>query len=222
MIKIYFSTISDYKELYKLEKFLNNKSELIPEHKWDKILSLRRKEEQLLKIYSSLLFRMYLYKDYDVTLDVLPISYNRYGRPFFSDINNLFFNFSYSKDIVACAISDKNIGIDVEYIEQLIDNDILKLFHPVEQKYLKNCNNQNKSIIKYWNLKESYLKFLGVGLSKGLDSFFLSQRHHSLYNTSGGNQLTIKNYTLNISSKSFANFSIQNTIRCVEFTFHHM
>lgn len=198
MIKIYFSTITNFEHLHHIEKLCKTKKNLIPKQKMSKILKIKKTEDRIIRMYASLLFRMLLYKDFNIPLNSCPIAYNQFGYPYFPNVNNLFFNFSYSKNIFVCAISDDCIGIDIEQIEQSIDTDILELFHPIEQKYINSFDKKNQLIIKYWNLKESYLKFLGVGLSKDLNSFFVNEYSNNLYNIwdNGKSTSAIKNYTI--------------------------
>lgn len=45
---------------------------------------------------------------------------NKFGKPYIRGNNNLFFNVSHSKSWVCVAISDKEIGIDIEEIKKRI------------------------------------------------------------------------------------------------------
>lgn len=77
------------------------------------------------------------------------------GKPFFRD-SNLFFNYSHSKNYIACAISKYEVGIDIEEISRNISDNIAK-------KYLDNEKDNSKRI-ETWVKKESYSKLKGLGL----------------------------------------------------------
>lgn len=98
------------------------------------------------------------------------IYYNKYGKPYLD--NGLYFNISHSKNVIVCVISDKEIGIDIEYL-RYSDSVIRKCFNDKE----KNVSLNNKEIFTIiWTIKESYVKLLGIGLEYGLsnvDSFSL-------------------------------------------------
>lgn len=116
--------------------------------------------------------------------DVKPIEWvfnkNKYGKPFISnkiDGEPLYFNISHTKGKVVCAIAPHEyIGVDVESIERSIDS--LKLaesvFAKAEIQALRDCAPQGRNTLfyRFWTLKESYIKAIGMGLSHPLDNFW--------------------------------------------------
>lgn len=90
------------------------------------------------------------------------IVYNAYGKPYLKN-NELYFNISNSHEYTVLVISSKEVGVDIEKItmkERVID---------------KVCNDNEKKLIKteedftlMWVKKESYVKYLGIGLAYGL------------------------------------------------------
>lgn len=90
---------------------------------------------------------------------------NKYGKPI---INNeqTFFNISHSNNVVVVGLSDKNIGIDIEYIRQF-DFKNMKNHFLTTNEYRYICTKKNKLIeyFKMWTIKEALLKLLGVGLT---------------------------------------------------------
>ena len=74
--------------------------------------------------------------------------------------------------MVLCAISDKEVGVDIEYIDPEIDLNIAKhYFYNSEYENIMNCENSSDEFFKYWVLKESYMKYTGLGMNLKLDSF---------------------------------------------------
>lgn len=84
------------------------------------------------------------------------------GKPYLK--NNINFNFSHSEDYAICAISDDEIGCDIEKIKEA-NLATAKRFY--SEKEYENVLKDNSKFFKYWTLKESYLKANGVGI-KGL------------------------------------------------------
>ena len=92
------------------------------------------------------------------------IVYNSYGKPYLKN-NELYFNISHSDCYTVLAISNQEIGVDIEKVtmrKKVID---------------KICNAKEKKLIKseedftiMWVKKESYVKYLGIGLAYGLEN----------------------------------------------------
>lgn len=96
---------------------------------------------------------------------------NRLGKPYIAHSSNLNFSISHTKDLSVFIFSDKNIGIDIEYVNMCtIDPKLKFFFNASEFKYIAESKNTNFSFYELWTLKEAYLKYLGVGLTKALKS----------------------------------------------------
>jgi 4'-phosphopantetheinyl transferase len=96
----------------------------------------------------------------------------KYGKAYISNCENAYFNLSHSGNIVLCAISDMEVGADVEYVDPEIDLDIAKnYFFNKEYESIMKSDNPREEFFKYWVLKESYMKYTGLGFNLSLDSF---------------------------------------------------
>ena len=98
-------------------------------------------------------------KEYNIDYDLV---YNEYGKPYLKN-NKLYFNLSDCDNYSVCVISDKEIGVDIEkitYKKRLLK----KICTDEEISLIKN----EDDFTKLWVKKESYVKYLGVGLSYGL------------------------------------------------------
>ncbi len=99
------------------------------------------------------------------------------GKPFFVFNPNLHFSISHTKEYIAIAISDKQIGIDIEQERKYKKELVERFFHPKEVEYLNflsNTNQQNQAFTKIWTLKESYVKCTGKGIANNFKSFYIS------------------------------------------------
>jgi len=64
------------------------------------------------------------------------------------------------------------VGIDIEYNDPTIDLNIARLyFFNEEYKSIRKSENPENEFFKYWVLKESYMKYTGLGFQLDLDSF---------------------------------------------------
>lgn len=90
-----------------------------------------------------------------------------HGKPYGEDV---FFSFSHSGDISLCAVSDKEIGADVEKIRN-VNLNIAKRFCKSEFEFINNSPDKTDAFFEIWTKKESVLKASGLGIGGGLDSF---------------------------------------------------
>ena len=105
-----------------------------------------------------------------------------HGKPeILRDLNKkkIRFNISHTNGLVACAITREcDIGVDVEWLERscLFQSIAKKKFSNSEFRYFEKTPPAEKRRIffSFWTLKESYIKAIGQGLQKSLDSFALN------------------------------------------------
>lgn len=95
------------------------------------------------------------------------------GKPFILD-DRLFFNISHSGNYVLCAISNDEIGCDVQIHSKYNEKVAKRFYHKNEKELLQQSDNKDEDFIKLWTLKESILKNVGDGLSGGLDTYDFS------------------------------------------------
>lgn len=89
----------------------------------------------------------------------------------------LHFNISHSNGIVAAAVSDKNVGIDIETLRNVPislakrvcnTNELIYIFRkiPSDKDFEKvSCNEYIKRFLEIWTTKEAYFKYKGTGIT---------------------------------------------------------
>ena len=93
------------------------------------------------------------------------IEQDQNGKPYLPD-ENLYFNISHSGTKVLCAVSDHEIGCDVEQVRAARLGVARRYFCPEEYQSLLACRDaaaQDRLFIRLWTLKESFLKAVGLG-----------------------------------------------------------
>ena len=129
----------------------------------------------------------------------------KYGKAYISNFENVYFNLSHSGKMVLCAISDREVGVDIEYSDPKIDLNIAKLyFYNGEYESIMNSQNPADEFFKYWVLKESCMKYTGLGMNLKLDSFEIKIGDEiKLKNDDEGlkfNLFNVENYKIGIAS----------------------
>lgn len=142
-----------------------------------------------------LLTKKYLSKIYGVPKDQVEIKIGEHGKPYALNIP-AHFNISHSGNYVVVAISDRPIGIDLEMIDDFSAILAKKLFNDDELKYISEIGIKNKKsamqqhFFEIWTAKEAYLKYLGCGISGGINSLSFSLSNGKLVHNKNDISLT--------------------------------
>lgn len=96
----------------------------------------------------------------------------KYGKPYIQGAEDFFFSASHSGKWVVTAYGSSQVGADVEVIKSGSSSIAEGCFTQSEQDYVfADDEGADERFIRLWTLKESYIKYLGTGLSTPLDSF---------------------------------------------------
>lgn len=145
--------------------YINNEFEIdsfFSEYRLNKIKTLTNKIQINRNIQTEYAIKLSL--SHFLNCDITEISFkvNEFGKPILEH-NDLYLNITNSNDNLFIAISNNNIGIDLEKIDdkhKKISNKIFK----VKKEY------STKEVIKAFTLKESYIKYYGKSIIYDLKS----------------------------------------------------
>ncbi|HHF7063077.1 4'-phosphopantetheinyl transferase family protein [Streptococcus mutans] len=142
--------------------------ELIEEEDRKQILRYQFWQDRQRSLLGHLLSRYAIIQEYALTNKEIQIRRHAYGKPYIKDYSQIHYNISHSGEWVVVAIGKSPIGIDVENRRE--DWDLIgeQVFSESE-KYWSQNSYKRKAIL--WTIKEAYVKYLGIGLSKSLNSF---------------------------------------------------
>ena len=134
---------------------------------------IKKLEQREIVCLSRILLQFILINHYNIEPNRIGVIKNKFGKPYLREYKNLFFNISHSGDMTVVAVSNNEVGVDIELIRAANIDSIIKRFHESEIKYIISHHGEDriKAFFLVWTLKESYLKALGVGLTKELNSF---------------------------------------------------
>ena len=101
----------------------------------------------------------------------LTFKYGKYEKAYLAN-EDIYFNLSHSRNYVACGVSDAEIGVDIEFNDPDIDLNIARqYFFNEEYDAIRSADNPCDEFFSYWVLKESYMKYTGLGFNLNLDDF---------------------------------------------------
>lgn len=106
------------------------------------------------------------------------LSHDERGKPYFAGERNIFVSISHSGERCLAAVSDRQIGADIEFIK----GDSIRLlrlaeryFTAPEAEYVKTAPLER--FYEIWCAKESYMKYTGEGFSLPMSAFSVLDSH---------------------------------------------
>ena len=109
--------------------------------------------------------------------DKTRIAVNRYGKPFLPDHPDLHFSLSHSGAFELCAVSNREVGCDIQIIEERRLSAVSRAFSEEEARILSELDKSEERAFFYrvWTLKESLIKADGRGLAFPMQSISVMQ-----------------------------------------------
>jgi len=125
------------------------------------------------KMIGELMVRAILSGKHHIPNQNIHFEYSENSKPGLRFYQNIHFNISHSGEWVVCAFSALPVGIDVEKIRKVNFNIAKRFFSEEEVNQLFSLSTQKQVdfFFDLWTIKESYLKAIGTGLTRSLNSF---------------------------------------------------
>ena len=167
---VYFIEISE-----SIDPQQNILIDFVSEEKKRKLSKYRFNIDMKLSLYAELLIRCQICKLLLISNKEIIFDKTNSGKPYLHVHLNFYFNISHTRTAIVVALSDQEIGVDIEKIKQAnlaISN---KFFTELEQKYIFDSYDKDKAFYEIWTRKEAYLKYIGNGLKMPLTSFDVQQ-----------------------------------------------
>ena len=108
--------------------------------------------------------------------EAIAYRYGEHQKPYLSDADGFFFNLSHAGEVAMLAVSDAEVGCDVERIRPVDRKLFTRVLTADERSVLTAAPKEERDALffRYWVLKESCMKALGKGLSLDPKSFSLT------------------------------------------------
>lgn len=179
MTKLYVCEISNLiKEVQADDKALETYFDKLGKARIEHILKNNKAEDRARALGASLLL-LFALQNEGVDLEHLPdFSYTEKGKPYFMEFPQIFFNVSHTENMVMCAISDGEIGVDIEHVREIKKATMQRAFTEKEKLFAK--ENEN-GFVRLWTMKEACAKLRGIGLADILDGMEVCREENTTY-----------------------------------------
>ncbi len=180
MVKIYIFNIRQRIDEKKKMLLLANIS---PETR-KRIERFRLEDDKLRCLYGESIVRMKSSKLLGIPQNEIEISRTYYGKPYIRNEQALSYNLSHSGDWIICAFGLSDVGVDIEQMVSDNEEIVRGFFTPQEIRWWNNSNDKIYSFYQLWTMKESFVKYNGMGLSLSFDQFSV-KKHDGVIVVSG-------------------------------------
>lgn len=153
----------------------------LSEERKKKILAAKQKQKRLQSLGAGLLLK-YVFHKHGFSSNTLRTDTN--GKPI---AEGICFNLSHSGNYVVCAVSDRQVGCDIEKIKEAPTQVEKRAFSPEENAYLKQFSGDayNREFFRLWTEKESFLKMKGIGIRAPLQTLEITECYFKEYEIPG-------------------------------------
>lgn len=160
MIRLCYADVSLLRDREAQERYLGR----IPEERRQRLSQIRSDAERARSLGAQLLLERCLFSA-GICLAEETFAYGPFGKPRLLNHPRICFSLSHSGRYAACALSDREVGVDIQCAEKLHEKLQRRCFTPREQAYVKESADPLRAFAVVWAMKESYLKAKGTGLS---------------------------------------------------------
>lgn len=166
MLKIFAMNNTPFNDGETFEKALA----LVDETRGEKVRALAVREKKNASLSAGVILPLAL-KACGVGGEV-KVEYGQWEKPRLIKPEGWHFNLSHSGEWTVLALSDKEVGVDIQQAKPVDMRLATRFFTESEQAEIGNAGeNAQELFYRIWTIKEAYLKALGVGLNRPLNSF---------------------------------------------------
>ena len=142
--------------------------QVLPTSRKNQLVKIKPEKSKQLSAAAGLLL-CYAYSDYTgQTIASIPeISSTEHGKPYLQNNDGFHFNLSHSGDFAAIGYGNEEIGIDIQEDSNIGEPIAKRIMSAKEYKHYTSLNIEKKHLLanKLWCIKESYIKYIGIGLA---------------------------------------------------------
>lgn len=139
----------------------------ISEQRREQALRFKFERGQRTCVLAYLLLKKGLREEYGITDNPL-FEYGPHGKPYIVGHPEMHFSLSHCREAVACVISDRPVGIDVESVRRYKEDVVRYAMSEQEQQLIATAERPEVAFIRLWTMKEARLKLTGEGITNDL------------------------------------------------------
>ena len=173
MIALYYADFSGRNAEELIERYRDR----IDSQRYEKIMRIQAPEARVRSLLGGFLLQTAVKEALQSEKEAisLPLTYGPQGKPYLAEHPNLYFNLSHSGTVAVCALCDEEVGADVQEYRKMKAGVAERFFTAQEKAQLKALEHHGEEyerlFFRMWSVKESYIKFTGLGMKQGLDTF---------------------------------------------------
>ena len=194
-VQIFFVEISS-EQIFENDVFMK----LVSNERRIKLEKFKFEIDCRLSLYAELLVRYQACKTLGLNNEEVVFGKNKNGKPYLQNHPGFLFNISHTRNAIAMAFANEEIGVDIEKIKSPDFKIAKRFFTSYEQDYILSHEYPERTFYEVWTKKEAHIKCVGTGLSTPLNSFnVLDVNNASMYYT-----IEIRDYIISIYLNKFA------------------
>lgn len=136
---------------------------LLPERERERIRKFRNEPDRVRGVAGALLFRTMAIAA--CPNEPLKIERNAAGKPILAGKNDVFLNLSHDGDLAVCAVHERPVGIDVEFVEEKNWRQFHRFFTEEEMQRIETAAVPAREFFTLWTIREAFVKADGRGIA---------------------------------------------------------
>lgn len=158
---------------------LNAALSALPE--WRRAQALRHKHERG-QAENALSYLLLCRALHERGIEVQPtFDYGENGKPTLREFPNIHFNLSHCKAAVACAVSDRPVGVDIEVLGRYSDRLARYTMNEKELEEIGSSSDQEVTFTRLWTMKEATMKLTGEGIGTNVRDVLAVHSYNIIY-----------------------------------------
>lgn len=148
--------IDDHIDDFDLQQALT----LVSAQRREQALRYRHERDQRLCLAAYRLLQRALMTEYGIN-ELPQFTYDANGKPTLAGHPHIHFSMSHCQTAVACAVSDRPVGIDIETLDHYSEEVATRVMNEDEMRQILEAPNPNATFTRLWTMKESRFKLTG-------------------------------------------------------------